>query len=94
VLTAGDEPMRRIISNGGRDGNIWIERVKEEGNPDVGVDVSDMTMKVMSDAGILDPVKVARCAVVNAVSIAGILLTTEAAIIKGRPAKPGDQKFS
>lgn len=90
VLAACEEPMRLIVSNGGKNGDVWVERVKAEADPDLGVDATDMTIKCMVEAGILDPLKVARCAVANAVSVAGILLTTEAAIVKGRPAKPGD----
>jgi chaperonin GroEL len=90
VLAACEEPMRLIVSNGGKNGDVWVERVKAEDDPELGVDATDMTIKCMLEAGILDPLKVARCAVANAVSVAGILLTTEATIVKGRPAKPGD----
>jgi chaperonin GroEL len=90
VLAACEEPMRLIVSNGGKNGDVWVERVKAENDPELGVDATDMEIKCMLEAGILDPLKVARCAVANAVSVAGILLTTEAAIVKGRPAKPGD----
>lgn len=90
VLKACEEPMKAIVRNAGSNGTLWVERVKESEDPEVGVDATDMTMKNLFEAGILDPLKVARSAVANAVSVAGTLLTTEAAIAKGRPAKPGD----
>jgi len=49
----------------------------------VGFDASDMTMKNLLEAGVVDPTKVVRSALINAVSVSGTLLTTEAIISNG-----------
>lgn len=87
VLKACDEPLRRIVSNGGENGDIWVERVKQQ---DIffGVDASDMKIKNLIEAGVLDPTKVVRCALTNAVSVSSTLLTTEAVIRKPDAPKP------
>lgn len=89
VLEACDEPMRRIVQNAGKNGEIFVERVRIAGSSDefTGVDASDLTLKNMLDAGIIDPTKVVRSALQNAVSVVGTLLTTECAIRKDRPTR-------
>lgn len=89
VLRACDEPLRWIVKNAGASGAVFIDKVKEAPE-EVGVDATDLQLKNLLEAGILDPVKVVRSALANAVSAAGIMLTTEAAIRKGRPWKPSD----
>lgn len=81
VLKACEEPLRKIVSNGGENGDVWVERVKQT---DVffGVDASDMVMKNLVEAGVLDPAKVVRCAITNAVSVSSTLLTAECVIRK------------
>ncbi len=90
VLEACDEPLRQIVSNAGKKGDLFVEKVKEIEGDYVGVDVSDMKIKHMLEAGILDPTKVARSALANAVSVVGTLLLTEAMLRKPRAGKPGD----
>lgn len=90
VLAACEQPMRWIIRNAGKSGSVFIEKVKECDDENVGVDATDLSLKNLVEAGILDPVKVVRSALANSVSAAGIMLTTEAGITKLRPAKPGD----
>lgn len=85
VLSACAEPMRQIIANAGESGPVFVEKVKAIDDDYVGVDATDMTIKNLVDAGVIDPVKVVRSALSNAISIAGTLLTTEAIVRK--PAK-------
>lgn len=89
VLQACREPLRQISSNAGLVGDLYVAKV-EEMDEFVGFDASDMTMKNLLDAGVVDPTKVVRSALTNAVSVAGTLLTTEAIIHKDGPTKPGD----
>lgn len=88
VLVACDEPMRRIIQNAGKNGDVYVERVRSAGSQDefMGIDASDMTMKNLLEHGIVDPTKVVRSALQNASSVVGTLLTTECAIRKSSPA--------
>jgi chaperonin GroEL len=89
VLKACHEPLRQIVYNAGESGEVWAYKVMEAGTDHIGVDARDMQLKNMLEAGILDPTKVVRSALINAVSVAGMLLTTETLIRKSGPAKPG-----
>jgi chaperonin GroEL len=89
VLRACEEPLRQIVSNAGLVGEFYVAKVKA--SPDeVGFDVEDLTMKDLLEAGVIDPTKVVRSALTNAVSVAGTMLTTEVAIHKEGPGKPGE----
>ena len=80
VKRALEEPIRQIASNAGYEGSVVVEKVKalhQEGKTTWGFDAVTETYRDMIEAGIIDPVKVARCALENAASIAGLLLTTE-----------------
>lgn len=94
VLRALEMPLRQIAINAGKeDGSLIIERVKE-GKGNAGYDAAqDVIVEDMLASGIIDPVKVTRSGVEHAVSAAGILLTTEAAIAddpdQEKPAAPG-----
>jgi chaperonin GroEL len=85
VLKACSEPLRQIVYNAGASGEVWAHKV-QEAEEHMGVDARDMSLKNMLEAGILDPTKVVRSALTNAVSVAGMLLTTETVIRK--PEKP------
>lgn len=76
ALTA---PLRQLADNAGFEGAIVVERVKEE-KAGIGFDVLSEKYRDMFDAGIIDPMKVTRAALQNAVSIAGMLLTTDALV--------------
>lgn len=90
VLRACEEPFRAIMKNAGGSPSVLIQKVKDIDDENVGVDATDLSVKNMLDAGILDPVKVVRSALSNAVSVASTLLTTEAGIRKEKPeAAPG-----
>ncbi len=79
-----EEPMRMIAENAGKDGAVIVEAVrakqKEENNKHIGYDVLAEELVDMVKRGIIDPAKVTRSAVENAISIAGMILTTEALI--------------
>jgi chaperonin GroEL len=85
VLRACEEPFRQIVKNGGQSGAVAVDKLKNLTDEDVGLDVTDFEWKNMFDAGIIDPVKIVRNAITNAVSIASTMLTTEAATRKEGP---------
>ena len=92
VKRALEEPIRQIATNAGLDGSIVVERAKNEAKGS-GFDAAKMEWTDLMGAGIIDPAKVTRSALQNASSIAGLLLTTEAAITdlpeKKEPPAPG-----
>lgn len=93
VLKACEAPLRQILRNAGApSASLLIERVKNAETDYEGVDASDndLVVKNMLEAGILDPVKVVRSALSNAVSVAGTMLTTEAVIRKPSVTKASD----
>jgi chaperonin GroEL len=90
VLRACEAPFKQILRNAGANGDVWLERLEAMTDADdgVGVDALDLTIKNLLEVGIVDPTKVARCAVMNAVSAVGTILTTEAVIHKDKPGLP------
>jgi|TARA_B100001245_G_scaffold236459_1_gene227519 chaperonin GroEL len=74
-----EEPIRQICENAGAESSIVAQAVRE-GKADYGYDARNGEYVNMLKAGIIDPTKVARVAVQNATSIAGMILTTEAAV--------------
>ena len=98
VRRALEEPLRRIAENAGLDGAVVVGRVGElRGNK--GFNAATNEYEDLVTAGIIDPTKVVRTALQNASSIAGLLLTTEAAVCdapepkKGAPAMPGGEDY-
>ena len=94
VRRALEEPLRRIAENAGLDGAVVVGKVEElKGNR--GFNAATGAYEDLVAAGIIDPTKVVRTALQNAASIAGLLLTTDAAITdapepkKGAPQMPG-----
>jgi chaperonin GroEL len=79
VRRALEEPLRQIVNNAGLEGSVVVSQVKEL-EVDKGFDAQSETFVNMVDAGIIDPTKVARVALQNAASIAGLMLTTEALV--------------
>ncbi|MBK5200311.1 MAG: chaperonin GroEL [Spirochaetaceae bacterium] len=79
VRRALEEPMRQIAQNAGLDGSIIADKCKHS-EKGIGFDASAMEWVNMVEHGILDPMKVTRCALQNAASIAQLILTTECAI--------------
>jgi len=79
IMKALSSPLYQIAENAGKEGAIILQEVQKlEGN--MGYDARNERFVDMIEAGILDPKKVARCALENALSIASMLLTTEALI--------------
>ncbi len=85
VMQVCEEPLRQIVENAGKSGDVFVEKVREQDDDLVGVDATDMKLKNMFEAGIVDPTKVARRVLANSVSIVGTLLTTEAIVRKPKP---------
>ncbi len=76
---AMEEPMRMIAQNAGQDGSLIVGKVRTE-KKNVGFNAATRRMEDLLEAGIMDPAKVVRTALQNAASIAGLLITTDAAI--------------
>lgn len=79
IMRALSSPLRQIVENAGKEGAIILQEV-EKLKDNFGYDAREDKFVDMITAGILDPMKVARCALENAVSISAMLLTTEAII--------------
>jgi chaperonin GroEL len=79
VRRALEEPTRQIATNAGLEGSVIVKEVKEVGGTK-GFDAMSETIVDMLEAGIIDPAKVTKQALVNASSIAALMLTTEALI--------------
>jgi len=80
ICAALETPLRRIADNGGIDGSVVADTVRENKNLGFGYDANLATYCDLFKAGVIDPVKVVRTALKNAASIAGLLLTTEALV--------------
>jgi chaperonin GroEL len=80
VRRALEEPLRQIVQNAGKEGAVIVERVRASKDPNFGYNAATETFEDLVAAGIIDPAKVTRCALQNAASIAGLMLTTEALI--------------
>jgi chaperonin GroEL len=74
-----EEPLRQIVSNAGEDASVVLNKVAE-GSGDFGYDAATGEYGELIKRGIIDPTKVARAALQNAASVAGLLLTTEAMV--------------
>ena len=94
VKRAVEEPIRQLTANAGVDGSIVFEKVKE-GKADYGFNCETLEYINMFEAGVIDPTKVTRAALQNAASVAGLMITTECAIVelpekeKAMPPMPG-----
>ncbi len=93
IRLALESPLRTIAENAGQEGSVVVNKVKD-GKKDFGYNASDNKYEDFFPAGIIDPTKVARLALENAASIAGLLLTTEAVVSeiqeeKEAPPMPG-----
>ncbi len=93
VRLALEAPLRIIAENAGQEGSVIVNKVRD-GKKDFGFNARENKFEDFFNAGIIDPTKVARLALENAASIAGLLLTTEAVVSeipeeKEAPAMPG-----
>jgi len=80
VRLALDEPLRRIVANAGLEGSVVVAKVRELG-PGQGFDANTFEYCDLASHGVVDPVKVTKAALQNAASIAGMILTTESAVV-------------
>ena len=80
VAKAIEEPLRQIAQNAGVDGSVIIQKIKES-TGDYGYNARTGEFVHMYEAGVIDPTKVARVALENAASVAGMFLTTECGIV-------------
>ncbi|NMC39568.1 MAG: chaperonin GroEL [Bacteroidales bacterium] len=87
VKRAIEEPLRQIAANAGREGAVIVQEVKA-GKNDYGYNAQTDKFENLYEAGVIDPVKVARIALENAASVAGMFLTTEAVIVEEKEEKP------
>jgi len=76
VRRALEEPLRQIVINAGSDGSVVVQEVKN-GKGDFGYNAQKGTFENLLETGVIDPTKVARVALENAASVAGMILTTE-----------------
>lgn len=81
-------PLRQIAENAGFDAGVVVNTVENSKDESIGFDAAKGEYVNMLDSGIIDPVKVARIALLNAVSVASMLLTTEATISEIKEEKP------
>jgi len=79
VRRALEEPLRQIVANGGLEGSVIVNKVKE-GQGAFGFNAATGTYEDLLQAGVIDPAKVARTALQNASSVASLMLTTEAMV--------------
>ncbi len=90
IAKAIEAPLRTIVENAGGEGSVVVAKVME-GKKDFGFDAKTETYVNMIKAGIIDPTKVTRIALENAASVAGMILTTECALVdikEDAPAMP------
>ncbi len=80
IERAIEEPLRQIVENAGWEGAVVVQKVKE-GKGDFGYNARTDTYEDLRKAGVIDPAKVARIALENAASIAGMFLTTECIVV-------------
>ncbi len=87
VERAIEEPLRQIVRNAGGEGAVVVQKVRE-GKGDFGYNARKDEYEDLREAGVIDPAKVARVALENAASIAGMFLTTECLIVDKPEERP------
>ena len=87
VRRAIEEPLRQICNNAGLEGAVVVNKVRE-GNGDFGFNAKTEKYEDLRSAGVVDPAKVARVALENAASVAGMFLTTECVICDKKEEHP------
>jgi len=85
IKRALEEPTRQIVENAGLEGSVVVQKIKE-GKNDFGYNAQDDRYEPLYKAGVIDPTKVARVALENAASIAGMFLATEC-VVAEKPEK-------
>jgi len=92
VMKAVEKPLLQIAENAGLDTEKVLENLKNERSTGMGFDINTGEQLDLIKAGIIDPVKVTRCALENAASVAGVFLTTEVAIAEEKEEEKCDYK--
>jgi chaperonin GroEL len=87
VKRAIEEPLRQIVENAGLEGSVVVQKVKE-GKADFGFNARTDKYENLLAAGVIDPTKVARVALENAASVAGMFLTTECVLVDKKEENP------
>ena len=87
VAKALEEPIRQIAANAGLDGSVILEKVRNADHTGYGFDAYKEVYCDMIASGIVDPAKVTRCALENAASVSGMVLTTES-LVADKPEPP------
>jgi chaperonin GroEL len=87
IKRAIEEPLRQIVANAGKEGAVVAQKVRE-GKGDYGYNARTDVYQNLYEVGVIDPAKVARIALENAASIAGMFLTTEAVITEKKEDAP------
>ena len=87
IKRAIEEPLREIVANAGKEGAVVVQKVRE-GKGDFGYNARTDVYENLHAAGVVDPAKVARVALENTASIAGMFLTTECVIVEKKEDKP------
>jgi len=80
IRRALEEPLRQIVENAGLEGSVVVQEIRE-GKDDFGYNARTEKYEKLYEAGVIDPTKVARVALENAASIAGMFLTTECVVV-------------
>ena len=88
ISRASEEPLRQIVSNGGHEPSVVLNKVRENTSANFGFNAKEERYEDMVACGIIDPTKVTRSALQNAASVASLLLTTECMIAE----RPKDDK--
>lgn len=86
VKRAIEEPLRQIVFNAGKEGAVVVQKVRE-GKGDFGYNARSDEYQNLRETGVIDPAKVARVALENAASIAGMFLTTECVLVEEKEEK-------
>ena len=85
-------PTWQIVHNSGMKGEVVVQKIKQQQNKNVGFNAISGELEDLLGAGVIDPVKVVRCALQNAISIAGLFLTTEGIILEPRTTEDQPQQ--
>src|SRR5438128_4523187 len=88
VRRALQAPLRQVVENAGGDGSIVVGKLLDANDPNRGFDAQTGEYVDMIKAGIIDPTKVVRLALLNAASVAGLLVTTEAMVAEKPEKRP------
>jgi chaperonin GroEL len=80
IRRALEEPLRQIVQNAGLEGSVVVQKIRD-GKDDFGYNARTEKYENLYESGVIDPTKVARIALENAASIAGMFLTTECVLV-------------